>query len=112
MDVMTRDLRAVETPGDPVEWDVGEYELLSLAILRRHPGAPVQGDRVRFDVLALAQSPRQSGSSTVSLPEAFWRGKSTSFEARPGQINVWMIPLPEELIQAARARLEDKKSAG
>ena len=29
-----------------------------------------------------------------------------SFEARPGQVNEWTIPLPDELLEAVRKRLK------
>ena len=40
---------------------------------------------------------------TLELPAEFWREVQDRFEARPGQLNTWTIPLPDELIQAVRA---------
>ena len=45
---------------------------------------------------------RMQRDSLKSIPDAYWRQDVGHFEARPGQINEWTIPLPDELIQAVR----------
>ena len=42
-----------------------------------------------------SNSPRNSGTRST-----------LAFEARPGQVNEWTIPLPDELIKAVRAALK------
>ena len=43
---------------------------------------------------------------SVELPPEFWDNVDTAFEARPGQVNEWTIPLPDALIKAVRAALK------
>jgi hypothetical protein len=51
----------------------------------------------------------QLGETDLVLPWESWSQTATSFEARPGQVNEWTIPLPDELIEAVREKLKDKK---
>ena len=45
---------------------------------------------------------RCESTPTLELPAEYWREVGTGFEARPGQVNEWTIPLPDELIKAVR----------
>jgi hypothetical protein len=42
----------------------------------------------------------------VELPPEFWDKVDEAFEARPGQVNEWTIPVPDELIKAVRTALK------
>ena len=49
----------------------------------------------------------QLGQNDLILP---WESSSLaarSFEARPGQVNEWTIPLTDELLEAVRKRLKE-----
>jgi len=43
---------------------------------------------------------------TLELPTGYWREVGKGFEALPGQVNKWTIPLPDELIKAVREALK------
>ncbi len=43
---------------------------------------------------------------SVELAPEFWDNVDTAFEAHPGQVNEWTIPLPDALITAVRAALK------
>jgi hypothetical protein len=45
----------------------------------------------------------------LTLPEESWSNETTDFEARPGQVNEWTIPLPDGLIEGVRKRLKTMK---
>jgi hypothetical protein len=45
------------------------------------------------------------------LPAEFWDKVDTTFEARPGEVNEWTIPVPDALIKAVRAALKDGPAA-
>ena len=50
---------------------------------------------------------QQLGQNDLILP---WESSSLaarSFEARPGQVNEWTIPLTDELLEAVRKRLKE-----
>jgi hypothetical protein len=47
----------------------------------------------------------------AKLPSDFWDKVDTAFEVRPGQVNEWTIPVPDELIKAVRAALKDGPTA-
>jgi hypothetical protein len=42
------------------------------------------------------------------IPWESWSKTATSFEARPGQVNEWTIPLPDDLIKSVREKLKAK----
>jgi hypothetical protein len=46
----------------------------------------------------------------MEIPMAAWSNIGRNFEARPGQVNEWTIPLRDELIEAVRAKLKAAKS--
>jgi len=48
----------------------------------------------------------RESSPTLELPAGYWREVYRSFEALPGQVNKWAIPLPDELIKAVREALK------
>jgi len=43
---------------------------------------------------------------TLQLPKEYWAKVHHPFEALPGQVNNWTIPLPDELIKAVREALK------
>jgi hypothetical protein len=107
-EMLTADLRKLANQGDPVEWDAGDYKLMSLAVLRQIPAPPDKTDRTRFEVLARVHPPSQPGmgTPTVPTPEAFWQTQAAGFLARREHVNQWTIPLPDELIKAVREKLK------
>ncbi len=50
---------------------------------------------------------RYKGGVTVAA--SYWRQLEGRFSVRPGQVNDWTLPLPEELINAVRQQLEAKE---
>jgi hypothetical protein len=112
VEILAADLEKIGTERDSVEWDAGNHRLMSLAILRRAQASPDRADRREFNVLAKAQAPslHPSSRSLTVLPETFWREKLTVLVARRGDFGAWTVPLPEELIKAARERLKADKS--
>jgi hypothetical protein len=50
----------------------------------------------------------------VRLKASYWRQHEARFAARPGQVNEWILPLPDELIEVVRQQLgeEVKSKAG
>ncbi|MGP0065242.1 MAG: permease prefix domain 1-containing protein [Isosphaeraceae bacterium] len=134
--VLARDIRAVETPGGTMMWERGRYRLNRLAVLR--PIAPSDGSGPvrQFEVLAesdfwrggtgrpgRAEPPTEEelkmaqmglewsvtmGVEKLELPAEYWSRLNKSFEARPGQLNEWTIPLPDKLTQVVREKLKVK----
>jgi hypothetical protein len=51
----------------------------------------------------------QYGALGRELSADAWSDVVRRFEARPGQVNDWKIPLPDELIKAVRDEFKDKK---
>ncbi len=102
------DIKKLANQGDPVDWDTGDYQLMSLAVMRRIPAPPDKSDRARFEVLARVHPPSQPGmgTATVATPEAFWQTQAAHFVARREHVNQWTIPLPDELIKAVREKLK------
>jgi hypothetical protein len=45
----------------------------------------------------------------VAVAPSYWRQLEGRFSVRPGQVNDWTLPLPEELINAVRQQLEAKE---
>jgi len=43
---------------------------------------------------------------TLDLHSGYWREVDRRFEALPGQVNKWTVPLPDELIKAVREALK------
>jgi hypothetical protein len=52
------------------------------------------------------QNSGQPGRPEIVRPWESWSKMGTAFEARPGQVNEWTIPLPDEVIEAIRQRLK------
>ena len=48
------------------------------------------------------------GVEKLELPAEYWSRLNKSFEARPGQLNEWTIPLPDKLTQVVREKLKVK----
>jgi hypothetical protein len=136
-DVQTTDLREIKEADHDRAWTSGTYWLNSLCVLRaEHPLDPAPW-RTRFSVLAASnvgnihyRPPTQQdfprigrmgmggmgrggqdwpASRTVQLPQEYWAKTASAFEARPGQVNEWTIPLPDELIEAVRKELKLSK---
>ena len=42
----------------------------------------------------------------MTVPSSYWRQLEGSFSVRPGQVNEWTLPLPDELLNAVREQLE------
>jgi hypothetical protein len=68
-------------------------------------GARLNGRGGRFPDHFLLQN---IGQSDLVVPWESWLVEK-SFEARPGQVNEWMIPLHDELFEAIRKRLKAPK---
>jgi hypothetical protein len=45
-------------------------------------------------------------NGAVTVGRSFWTKPEAPFTARPGQVNEWIIPLPEDLIKVVRQELE------
>jgi hypothetical protein len=136
--VLAKDIRAIQTPAKSFMWERGSYHLNSLIVLRPIRPAEGEGGIRQFQVLAESTSWRGGGlgrpyrkkppteeelekaglgivdemriqsGDQLELPAAYWARLARSFEARPGQVNEWTIPLPDELIKAVRERLKAK----
>jgi hypothetical protein len=48
-------------------------------------------------------------SPYLQLPTSYLARIAHNFEARSGQVNEWEIPLPDELLNAIRAKLKNTK---
>jgi hypothetical protein len=134
-DILERYLREL-APGDQeVRWEAGTYRLGELMVVRPTRGHDSKMTR-RFDVLGQCMAPNvghqlsngpphegvlpmiypqiagpghsQQFASTDMIPKSRWAEDVDHFEARPGQINEWTIPLPDELISAVRAATQRK----
>jgi hypothetical protein len=104
-----------QPPGALVKFDSGSYGLTGLMVLRELPAA--EPGENRFARLAIvyppAHAPGSSGSYadiTIKLPPEYWQKTNTDFVAAVGATNKWMLPLPDELIQAVRNALKAAKS--
>ena len=135
--VLAKHVHAIEGPEPTLMWERGAYDLASLMVLRplassdsnkgiKHFGVLVETRRregavgIVYEVrdgppteYTLTTSQRKVGPTTFStameLPDEYWSRLDNSFQARPGQINEWTIPLPDELIKAVRETLKAKK---
>jgi hypothetical protein len=134
-DILDRDLREQAAGDEELKWEPGTYRFAELMVVRPHRGQDVEKGRRRFDVLASICSPgfdmwqiegEPPHSGIIGMPYsqgpwhrappsptpvAYWSNVVDKFEARPGQVNEWTIPLPDELIAAARAALKSDPSA-
>jgi hypothetical protein len=134
-DILDRDLRQRPAGDVELQWERGSYQLAELMVIRPYPGRDVEKGRRRFDVLVSVCSsdyghwcqedvgppgagiiempyPQIAGHGTAApfgsqgvVPEDYWDKTVAHFEARPGQVNEWTVPLPDELIKAVRAAL-------
>ncbi len=88
--------------------------------VRDHPpadeaveGPPAKAAPLRKAARARARGGRSQemvplqGNPDLVLPMEYWRAGKT-FEARPGQVNEWTIPLSEELLEAVRKQLKSE----
>jgi hypothetical protein len=48
----------------------------------------------------------QPGHTEIIVPWESWSKTATTFEVRPGQVNEWTIPLPDEVLDRIRKRLK------
>ncbi len=134
--VLAKDIRAVEPPGGTLMWERGSYRVNRLAVLRpiatsdgsgpvrqfqvlaesdpwrRGEGRPVRVEPPTEEELKMAQMGLdrtvRMGVEQLELPAEYWSRLNKSFEARPGQVNEWTIPLPDKLTQAVREKLKIK----
>ena len=134
-DILERELRE-RAPGEQdVKWEAGHYRIGELMVVRPARGQAFKMKR-RFDVLGRCCAPNfgqqlligppdegvlpmiypqiagpgysQQFASKDVIPKGRWADDVDHFEARPGQINEWTIPLPDELISAVRAATKRK----
>jgi hypothetical protein len=139
-DILTRNLRAVETPGHTLKWERGTYRLSELIALRPVRASANGAGRQRFDVLARCYLRRgnqdtyefrqlaptdvelanernfrdggtQIGIESLLIPRESWAKFATGFDARPDRVNEWTITLPDQLIKAVRAKLKGNETA-
>ena len=136
-DVLTNDIREVKDPGGTLMWEQCHYQLTKLTVLRPVPSSDGKESIRHFEVLAegyswgggqrgirhdpptekelktalatMGEFRPQPSSVKVKLPAEFWTRMSTRFDARPGQVNEWTIPLPDELIKVVREKLKVAK---
>jgi hypothetical protein len=134
-DIHERDLRELAPGEHEVKWEAGTYRLGELMVVRPSRGRDSKTTR-RFDVLGQCRAPdfghqlligpphegilpmiypqiagpayRQQSASEGVIPVGRGAEDVDHFEARPGQINEWTIPLPDELISAVRAATKRK----
>jgi hypothetical protein len=134
-DLPAAELRAIKAPAASLEWQRGTYGLLDLLVLRPQESA-AGGALRRFELLAVLRvsSPqvcfavrddppielelnRDFGENSdqpipspplVHLPgrNAFAVTPLAGFEAKPGQVNEWKIPLWDELLATVRESLK------
>jgi len=109
-------LRPTQSPD--VETGRRQFDLL-VAVRQRnfghaiHLGPPTADDlQTVYPMMAGWQyGPRNfvpgfhESTPTLELPAEYWRDVGGSFEALPGQVNEWTIPLPDDLIKAVREAL-------
>jgi hypothetical protein len=53
-------------------------------------------------------SEQWQSAATIELPTEYWDQVDTSFEVQRGRVNEWTIRLPDELIKAVRAALNEE----
>jgi hypothetical protein len=134
-DIRERDLRELPPGAEVVKWEPGTYRLPELMVVRPDRGEDVEKGRRRYEVLAKISSagyghaqdegqPPHAGiigmiypwiagpphrlqrDSLLPVSDEYWLKTVNHFEARPGRVNEWTIPLPDELITAVRAALK------
>jgi hypothetical protein len=59
-----------------------------------------------------AQDGTPYSTKLVAVPDSFWQGTETRFEAQPGKVNEWTIRLPDELVSSLRQQLKKAESGG
>jgi hypothetical protein len=115
---------------EELKWEPGTYRFAELMVVRPHRGQDIEKGRRRFDVLASICSPgfdmwqiegEPPHSGIIGMPYSqgpwfratqsptsvtYWSDVVDKFEVRPGQVNEWTIPLPDELIKAVRTALK------
>ncbi len=111
---------------DRIDFEMGEYSLERLLILRPHVDPKTASGWHSFLVLSLIQPEENSTSfnivyrqpngilqslsngnaSGIAVAESYWRDVRGRLRARPGQVNEWTIPLPDELVKSVRAKLK------
>jgi hypothetical protein len=138
-DIVERNLRKLIPEHKEVKWEPGTYRLAELMVARPHQGEEVEEMTRRFEILVQTcpaeyghrvdrgdnhrawvdsiysqmASPmyrKKRDATDITLPEEYWSKTVGHFEVRPGQINEWTIPLPDELIAAVRAALKPEPS--
>jgi hypothetical protein len=136
--VLAKDIHSIDGPEPTLMWERGSYRLSSLLILRPLADSDGKGTIRHFAILAETRRYQADGGSThhvldgppteytlqttqrnamneqvrivwLKLTDEYWSRLDESFEARPGQVNEWTIPLPDELIKAVRQKLAAKK---
>ena len=135
--VLAKDVHSIDLPEPALLWERGSYSLSSLLVLRPLADSGGKGAIRHFAILADAQ--RYAGMGTtyeiqdgppsvytvestqrigvsgvvalngIRLTDEYWSRLDENLQARPGEVNEWTIPLPEELIQAVRAKLKAPK---
>jgi hypothetical protein len=132
VDVFPGDQREIKAPEQTLKWEPGTYALTSLFVLR--PRATADGGRRgHFELVAVSsvadahisyavrdappteQEP-DSDRQDVEVPDDLWvplprqygLNGTIGFNARPGQVSEWTLPLWDELLTAVRASLKAK----
>jgi hypothetical protein len=111
---------------DRIDFEMGEYSLERLLILQPHADPKTASGWHSFLVLSLIQPEENStffnivsrqshgimqplsnaNALGLAVAESYWRDAWGRFWARPGQVNEWTIPLPDELVKSVRAKLK------
>jgi hypothetical protein len=118
---------------DTVVMEVGSYLARRLVILKARDSDEAKTKSERLEVLAYAlpsegtsnivesysDDPRNGADPLgshlwslgnfkggVAVPPSYWRDLEKSLTVRRGEINEWAIPLPDEVIEAAREALK------
>ncbi len=137
--VLAKHVHPIQGPEPTLMWERGAYDLASLMVLRplassdrnkgiKHFGVLVETRRREGTVgmvyevrdgtpteYTLTRSQQNvlatASTAALELPDEYWSRLNDSFQARPGQINQWTIPLPDELIKAVREKLDTEKKS-
>jgi hypothetical protein len=137
VDISAHDIVEAEAPEKPLEMLAGNYELNKLFVLR--PAATADGGSHRhFELLAAStagmsqlhfavrdappseqeENEQDFGRFGPPIPASLWvappgqdgpLGGTTGFEARPGQVSEWTIPLWDELLTTVRESLKTSR---
>jgi hypothetical protein len=136
-DILEADLQPAKQPAGTLSWEVGEYHLALLVLIRPSRTADGDATRRRYNLFAgtngsgydlgvtfnsgLPKWPPTTRALTAERPasddkldvllsfgvrEENRDKRSNRYDVRPGEVNEWMIPVPDVLIQRAREQLK------